>query len=107
MIIVFSITLLPDPVDPAMRTARPELAAAIVDVVLAHDRVLGELQDTRDRVAQGRPTPSRGGDGPGRVGGDELDVDPLNGLAGPCRPAAWVWMVTGVPPVATCASRPY
>ena len=60
------------------RLAEPlHLAAAVVEVVLALDRVAGELEDPRERVAEGGVAAGGRGQRPGRVGGDELDLDAL------------------------------
>ena len=63
-----------------------DLAAEVVDVVLALDLVAGELEQPRQRVAVGRVPAARGGQRAGRVGGDELDQDPLRDLVGAGRP---------------------
>ena len=60
------------------RRAEPvDLPAGVVEVVLALDLVADEAQDPPQRVAVGRVAAARGGQRPGRVGGDELDLDPL------------------------------
>src|SRR5947208_13398635 len=51
--------------------------SAVVDVELARQRMARELEDPGERVAQGGAPPPGRGDRPGRVGGDELDVDPI------------------------------
>ena len=52
------------------------LHAAVVQVVLPVDDVAGALEDAGQRVAVGGPPPAAGVERTGRVGGDELDVDP-------------------------------
>ena len=54
-----------------------DLGAVVVEVVLAHD--MGALggQQPAERVADGGPAGAADVDGPGRVGGDELQVDVL------------------------------
>ena len=64
-----------------------DLAAGVVDVVLALDLVAGELEQPRERVAVGGVAAARRGQRPGRVGGDELDEDPLGLAAAPGRRA--------------------
>ena len=63
--------------------ARPErlrepgdLHAGIVDVELARDRVTGPLEQRRDAVAQRRAAAVADMQRTGRIGRDELDVDP-------------------------------
>jgi hypothetical protein len=60
------------------RLAEPvDLTAGVVEVVLALDLVADEAQDPPQCVAVRRVAAARGGQRPGRVGGDELDLDPL------------------------------
>ncbi len=54
-----------------------DLAAGVVDVVLAPDLVAGRLEQPHQRVAVGGVTAGADVDRPGRVGGDELDEDLL------------------------------
>ncbi len=54
-----------------------DLAAAVVDVVLALDLVADRLQQADEGVAIGRVAAAADVQRPGRVGGDELDQDPL------------------------------
>ena len=54
-----------------------DLRAGVVEVVLAHDLVAGQFEQPRQRVAVGRVAAARRGQRAGRVGRDELDVDPL------------------------------
>jgi hypothetical protein len=51
----------------------------VVEVVLAGDLRALALQDAGERVADGGPAGAAEVDGPGRVGGDELEVDDLVG----------------------------
>ncbi len=50
-----------------------DLTAGVVDVVLALDRVAGELEDPGERIAVGGVPGAGHGDRPGRVGAHELD----------------------------------
>ena len=61
------------------------LPAGVVQVVLPLDPVAGEGKEAGQRVAVARVTALGRGQRPGRVGGDELDQDPLGPLG---RPAA-------------------
>ena len=54
-----------------------DLAAGVVDVVLALDLVADRLQQPHQRVAVGGVAAAADVQRPGRVGGDELDQDPL------------------------------
>ena len=54
-----------------------DLAALVVEVVLALDRVAGEREDPPERVAVGGVAAARGGQRAGRVGRDELEVHAL------------------------------
>ena len=56
------------------------LRARVVEVVLAHDLVAGELEQPRQRVAVGGVTAGGGGQRAGRVGRDELDDHALGAL---------------------------
>jgi hypothetical protein len=68
------------------RLAEPaDLAPAVVEVVLALDRVARELQDARERVAERRVAARGGRERAGRVGRDELH---LHALAAVARPEA-------------------
>ncbi len=66
-----------------------DLDAGIVDVELAGDGVAGPLVQRCDRVAQRRASAVTDVERPGRVGGDELEVDlePGAGRAAPVIPA--------------------
>ncbi len=55
----------------------PDLAAVVVHVVLAPDRRPGRLQQVRQRVTDEAAAPVADVERPGRVGADELDVEPL------------------------------
>ena len=59
-----------------------DLAAAVVEVVLPLDGVARELEDPGEGVAERGVAAGRGGQRAGRVGGDELHLDPLALLAG-------------------------
>jgi len=58
----------------------PDLAAGVVDVVLALDGVAGELEHPRERVAVGGVAARGDGDRPRRVRRHELHEDPLGRL---------------------------
>ena len=62
---------------PHRLAEQPDLVAGVVEVVLARDRVAVVLEDPRQRVAVGGVAPAGRDQRPGRVGGDELDQDPL------------------------------
>jgi hypothetical protein len=69
--------LLPRRPRPDRRGEALDLAAVVVDVVLAVHVAAGQLQDARERVAVGGVARGRDGDRTGRVGADELEVDAL------------------------------
>src|SRR6202011_5751560 len=54
-----------------------DLAPGLVDVVLARDVEAASLEQPGDGVAVGGPPAVADVDGSGRVGRDELDLDPL------------------------------
>ena len=58
------------------------LGAGVVEVVLALDPIAAELEQARDRVAEGRPAAAGGGHRAGRVGAHELDQDALGRVGG-------------------------
>ena len=59
---------------------QPDLAAGVIEVVLARDFVPVVLEDPRQRVAVGSVAAAGGDQRPGRVGRHELDQDPLRGI---------------------------
>src|SRR5688572_7677481 len=52
-----------------------DLDAVVVEVVLPGDEATLGFEHARETVADGRPPGAADVDGPGRVRGDELDVD--------------------------------
>ena len=56
---------------------RADLPAGVVDVVLAADLVAGAVEHPGQGVAVAAPPAVADVDGPGRVGRDELDLDPF------------------------------